>query len=212
MYLSTCLISFSFAPFCACLVVTFLGWVRKFDSYEEFDFQFTLLGSGGIFHHFCHFQPHFLGPPSILTFGQIRTCQCIFQCAIVQPIQATNTSFVTEHNLIWSFSHHSTHQLLLCGPPTFASAAAAFEIVPDPTAVIIFCSKKPPRMNFLPIFLPTFDCSPAVNIRDLLSLVFQKVPGCVFPTLLLLFLCLPLTFLMKRVAKPKTVDPRATRP
>ena len=146
----------------------------------NFDFQFTFLGSGGIFHHFCHFQPHFLGPPSILTFGQIRTCQCIFQCAIVQPIQATNTSFVTEHNLIWSFSHHSTHQLLLCGPPTFASAAAAFEIVPDPTAVIIFCSKKPPRMNFLPIFLPTFDCSPAVNIRDLLPLVFQKVPGCVF--------------------------------
>ena len=171
MYLSTCLISFSFAPFCACLVVTFLGWVGKFDYYEEFDFQFTLLGSGGIFHHFCHLQPHFFGPPSILTFGQIRTCQCIFQCAIVQPIQATNTSFVTEHNLIWSFSHHSTHQLLLCGPPTFASAAAAFEIVPDPTAPIIFCSKKPPRMNFLPIFLPTFDCSPAVNIRDLFPLV-----------------------------------------
>ena len=129
LYLSTCLISFSFAPFWACLVVTFLGWVGKFDYYEEFDFQFTLLGSGGIFHHFCHFQPHFLGPPSILTFGQIRTCQCTFQCAIFQPIQATNTSFITEHNLIWSFSHHSTHQLLLCGPPTIAtSAPVKFEI------------------------------------------------------------------------------------
>merc|ERR1719201_1330122 len=54
---------------------------------------------------------------------------------------------------------HVPWHLLLCGPATFASAAAAFEIVP--------------RMNFLPIFLPTFDCSPAVNIRDLLPLVFQ---------------------------------------
>ena len=130
----------------------------------------------------------------------------------------TNTSYAplrdwTQFNfssLLWVWC--STHQLLLCGPSTFASATTTFEIVPALLYSALVWSKKSPRMNLLPIFLCTFYCSPAVNIRDLLSLVFQKVPGCVFPTLLLLFLCLPLTFLMKRVAKPKTVDPRATRP